>query len=56
MATSVYKVLRALSGTETGRACRRCNEPIPAHDHFGASEGVCSPCRHASDSGWRAAA
>jgi hypothetical protein len=43
--TTVYQVLRALVGLEAGRACRRCNEPILAHDPFGLSEGVCGPCR-----------
>jgi hypothetical protein len=55
MATTVFKVLRALSGFESGRACRSCNEPIPAHDYFGVSEGVCTPCRDAPES-WAAAA
>lgn len=45
MAITVFKVLRALAGEETGRACRSCGEPISANDEFGFSEGVCGPCR-----------
>lgn len=48
MALTVWNVLRALAGTETGRSCRRCDESIPPQDQFGLSEGVCRPCR-ASD-------
>lgn len=42
---TVWNVLRALAGLETGRACRKCRESIPHSDHFGTSEGVCQPCR-----------
>jgi hypothetical protein len=45
MAVTVWNVLRAFSGLESGRACRRCSESISAQDAFGISEGVCSPCR-----------
>jgi len=45
MASTVYKVLRALAGLETGRSCRSCSEVIGAADPFGLSEGVCGPCR-----------
>ena len=45
MATTVWKLMRALSGLESGRDCRRCRESIPAADEFGMSEGVCRPCR-----------
>lgn len=45
MATTAWKLIRALAGTEAGRSCRRCNESIPAQDAFGMSEGVCHPCR-----------
>jgi|tagenome__1003787_1003787.scaffolds.fasta_scaffold18355793_2 hypothetical protein len=40
MTTLAY--LLALAPT---RRCRRCAEAIPAHDAFGHSEGICSPCR-----------
>jgi hypothetical protein len=45
MALTVYRVLRAMAGLETGHWCRRCAEVIPAADAFGRSEGVCGPCR-----------
>jgi hypothetical protein len=45
MTTTVWKVLRAFAGLETGRPCRCCKESIPARDAFGMSEGVCHPCR-----------
>ncbi len=45
MASSVWKLIRALTGEEAGRSCRRCGESIPVHDGFGLSEGVCRPCR-----------
>jgi hypothetical protein len=45
MAVTVWSVLRALTGFESGRACRRCSESISARDQFGISEGVCTPCR-----------
>ncbi len=50
MAITVFKVLRALAGEETGRACRSCGEPISARDEFGFSEGVCAPCRLSASS------
>jgi hypothetical protein len=46
---TVWNVIRALAGEPTGRACRTCSEPISDADRFGMSEGVCSPCRRASD-------
>ena len=46
MATTVYRVIQALAGRETGRTCRTCCESITAADPFGQSEGVCRPCRH----------
>jgi predicted nucleic acid-binding Zn ribbon protein len=45
MATTVWKVVRALTGAETGRSCRVCGESIPRDNQFEFSEGVCSPCR-----------
>lgn len=48
MSATIYKLIRALAGEETGRACRRCAESIQSADHFGMSEGVCGPCRVAS--------
>ena len=42
---TVWNVLRALAGLETGRSCRRCADAIPRGDAFGRSEGVCHPCR-----------
>jgi len=45
MGTTVVKALRALSGLESGRACRRCAESIHRQDDFVMSEGVCRPCR-----------
>lgn len=42
---TVWNVVRALVGLETGRSCRRCRDPIPRSDLFGASEGVCVSCR-----------
>ena len=41
----VFGVVRALSGSKWVRDCRRCGEGIEAADPFGASEGVCRPCR-----------
>jgi hypothetical protein len=49
VATTVYRVMRALTGRESGRECRSCRESISAADPFGYSEGVCRPCRHGSD-------
>ncbi|HUK44350.1 MAG TPA: hypothetical protein VLV28_03570 [Gaiellaceae bacterium] len=43
--TMTYRVIRAMFGLESGRACRSCGEAIHAHDAFGISEGVCRPCR-----------
>jgi hypothetical protein len=48
MTTTVLNVLRALTGFESGRSCRRCSYSIPAADPFGISEGVCHPCREAA--------
>lgn len=48
MTATVWKVVRALAGLETGSACRCCNDPIPAGDPFGRSERVCRPCRDAA--------
>jgi hypothetical protein len=45
MSDTIYKLVRALAGEETGRTCRRCAESIRNADHFGMSEGVCRPCR-----------
>ncbi|HKA67945.1 MAG TPA: hypothetical protein VKG85_02385 [Actinomycetes bacterium] len=45
MSATIYKLVRALSGAETGRTCRRCTESIRRADYFGMSEGVCGPCR-----------
>jgi hypothetical protein len=45
MATTTWKVFRALWGLESGRHCRRCGESIPAADEFGMSEAVCTACR-----------
>lgn len=45
MAKTVWNLIRALSGLEAGRSCRRCHESIPVDDAFGMSEGVCVPCR-----------
>jgi hypothetical protein len=39
----VYKLIQALMGL-TNCDCRRCGSPIQ-NDAFGASEGVCAPCR-----------
>jgi hypothetical protein len=50
MAVTVWKVVRALSGLESGRACRSCSESISPQDPFGVSEGVCSPCRRPPES------
>ena len=44
---TVWNVIRAVAGFETGRACRSCRENIPAGDAFGMSESICSPCRDA---------
>lgn len=41
----VYKLIRVLAAGDSGRDCRRCAQPIVADDPFGASEGVCRPCR-----------
>ena len=45
---TVWNVLRALAGLETGRSCRQCQDAISGADPFGRSEGVCHPCRAAS--------
>jgi hypothetical protein len=42
---SVWRVLRALGGAESGRWCRGCGESIARDDRFGLSEAVCRPCR-----------
>ena len=42
---TIFTLLRAFSGTEPGRPCRRCTEPIPADDAFGLREAVWRPCR-----------
>jgi len=47
--TTVWKLLRGLAGLESGRSCRCCSEAILAADPFGMSEGVCRPCRRATD-------
>ena len=41
----VFRVVRALTGSKWVVDCRRCGEGIEAADPFGASEGVCLPCR-----------
>jgi hypothetical protein len=48
MTKTVWNVLWALAGFETGRSCRSCSDSIPAADPFGTSEGVCYPCRTAA--------
>jgi hypothetical protein len=48
MGDTLWKVLRALAGLESGRWCRQCSESIPGGDQFGMSEGVCRPCREAA--------
>ncbi len=45
MANHVWKIMRALTGAETGSSCRSCGESIERHDTFGRSERVCTPCR-----------
>lgn len=45
MTMTVWNVLRAMSGLETGRVCRRCGDGMCTDDHFGMSEGVCRACR-----------
>jgi hypothetical protein len=47
MTVSVWHVLRALGGVESGRWCRGCGESIERDDRFGRSEAVCRSCRHA---------
>lgn len=42
---TVYSLMRAMAGIESGRHCRSCHEPIDRHDRFGMSEAVCSACR-----------
>jgi hypothetical protein len=37
-----------MAGLEAGRWCRGCGEAIARDDRFGASEGVCRPCRAAA--------
>ena len=50
IAITVFKLLRALAGEQTGRACRSCEEPISARDELGFSEGLCGPCRLSASS------
>jgi len=45
MSTTIYRLIRAMAGEETGRTCRRCAESIRTSDPFGMSEGVCRACR-----------
>ena len=42
---TMFRVLRALVGLDSGRDCRTCSEPVARTDHFGLSEGVCASCR-----------
>jgi hypothetical protein len=50
MTVTTWRLVRALTGLENGRDCRRCGESILADDPFGLSEGVCNPCRARSHS------
>ncbi|MDP9069466.1 MAG: hypothetical protein M3N53_14150 [Actinomycetota bacterium] len=49
MELTVWNVMRSMAGIETGRDCRRCQEPLSRRDGFAMSEGVCSPCRVAGN-------
>jgi hypothetical protein len=49
MATTVWKVVRAMVGHESGVACRSCHSSVDARDYIGMSEGVCHPCRNGYD-------
>jgi hypothetical protein len=46
---TIWRFFRAWSGSEAGRWCRRCLEPIRRDDPFGRSESVCAPCRAAAE-------
>lgn len=48
MAITVWRVLRALAGVESGVSCRSCAETVAGNDPFGLSEHVCRPCRAAA--------
>jgi hypothetical protein len=48
MSTTIWKLVRTLSGLESGVSCRRCSQAIFDDDPFGVSETVCSPCREAA--------
>lgn len=41
----IHPLVRLLLRFDSGRACRRCTEPIAYADPFGKSEGVCAGCR-----------
>ncbi len=42
---TVYSMVRAMTGIESGRHCRTCKDSVDPRDGFGMSEGVCAPCR-----------
>ncbi len=42
---TLYNVVRAMTGIESGRDCRTCKHPVDPRDGFGMSEGVSVPCR-----------
>ena len=42
---TLWQFFRELGSGEAGRWCRTCGEAIRRDDLFGASEGVCRPCR-----------
>lgn len=45
---TLWQFFRGLADREAGRWCRTCGEAIRRDDPFGASEGVCRPCRSAT--------
>lgn len=49
MQLDMWNLVRSMAGIETGRNCRRCNEPLERRDGFAMSEAVCAPCRVAAD-------
>lgn len=49
MQLDMWNLVRSMTGIETGRNCRRCDEPLERRDGFAMSEAICAPCRIAAE-------